>query len=240
MFDTTYVLVHNGVLYNEDDLKQQHDKLGIKYTSVQHDKSFNDSEGLLWDFALYMEGKQDKMLAEGSIAFIALAIRGDHRELYFSRNMGSPLYLKDTSKQLSIASEGEGDSVPTDKLFKFDLETRELTDTDLVLGTGYSSYTYGGYSNGYVYNDDDFVEGSTGNMAQDISAMKGLYMTENDHNIARALASIENDLEVAYYDNDLYWFNVMERAYNSLAWEYDDMMELAEMYDEKQLKLLGK
>src|SRR4051812_8277768 len=43
-FKHQYVLVHNGVLQNDDELKKAHEKLGIKYVSEQPDGRFNDSE----------------------------------------------------------------------------------------------------------------------------------------------------------------------------------------------------
>lgn len=88
-FDTNYVLVHNGWISNAYELATAHEKLGIEYHSVQDDGRFNDSEALLWDVALYLEGKQDSLKARGPIAFICIATPSDGRKskhLFFGRN----------------------------------------------------------------------------------------------------------------------------------------------------------
>lgn len=57
---TRYVLIHNGVISNSKDIREKHMKLKnpITYQSVLANGKFNDSEALLWDLALTLEGKQ--------------------------------------------------------------------------------------------------------------------------------------------------------------------------------------
>lgn len=137
---TTYILAHNGVISNHqaEECKKEHEKLGIVYTSVQPDGSFNDSEALLWDMALHLEGKKSFLSACGSIAFICLALnqkKGD--KLHFGRNFGSPLVMDlKPGGHLFLSSEGEGETVKTDALFTFDHRTKTLTDRYLSIPTG--------------------------------------------------------------------------------------------------------
>lgn len=152
--DTTYILAHNGIISSDKAkaCKEEHEKLGIVYSSVQPDGKFNDSEALLWDFALLMENKKKKLDAGGSIAFICLAINEKKgNKLYFGRNYGSPLNIDyKEGENLYISSEGEGDIVPTDSLFCYYSKTGELTDTKLDIPSSYShNYNSSSYSHSH-------------------------------------------------------------------------------------------
>src|ERR1035438_6686564 len=72
-FKNNYVVIHNGWILNSEALKVKHELEGIKYTSVQPNGDFNDSEALAWEFALYMEGKIPEMRCYGAVAMIAIA-----------------------------------------------------------------------------------------------------------------------------------------------------------------------
>lgn len=133
-FDTNYVLVHNGMISNSHELKREHEKLGITYYSQQKNGSFNDSEALLWDVALYLEGKQDKLKAYGGIAFICLAMPKDKRtpsKLHFARN-NSPLMMDYKEGQMIVlASEGEGEEIKPDTLYSYNYKTTKLETKEL-------------------------------------------------------------------------------------------------------------
>lgn len=131
-FEHNYVVVHNGVLYNEHALKREHEEMGIKYISEQLNGRFNDSEALTYDIARYLEGQTDALSARGSIAFIAVQRdkEGKALRLFFARNWGSPLKMKKTELSLTISSEGEGDIVPPDTLYCFNYDTKELSKRD--------------------------------------------------------------------------------------------------------------
>lgn len=132
-FATNYVLIHNGHITNSRSLRKAHEELGITYHSVQPDDSFNDSEALLWDVALYLEGKQDRLNAYGGIAFICIAIPKDgrkHTKLHFGRNT-NPIKMLYTDKQLFLSSEGAGEMIDSDKLYSYDYRTKVLSMNDL-------------------------------------------------------------------------------------------------------------
>jgi hypothetical protein len=142
MFDNQYIVVHNGVVSNSYSLETEHKKLGIKYVSRQENGKFNDSEALAYDIALYLEGKQPNLKAQGSIAFIAVRRNKDGKpmQLFFGRNGGNPLKMKHTDHSLTLSSEGEGELVPDNKLHWFNYDTKELYSRDLEIPRGYSNF----------------------------------------------------------------------------------------------------
>lgn len=151
-FSTTYILAHNGHIKNSHALHAKHKELGIVYSSLQNNGTFNDSEALLWDVALYLEGKQKELTAEGGIAFICIANNAKdpskHR-LYFARN-DNPLRLLKTNEGIMVSSEGAGIPIAADQLYSFNYKTRELTQKPLEIPDGYVapvSYSPVGYAN---------------------------------------------------------------------------------------------
>lgn len=135
-FDTNYVLVHNGWISNAYELATAHEKLGIEYHSVQDDGRFNDSEALLWDVALYLEGKQDSLKARGPIAFICIATPSDGRKskhLFFGRNTNPLNMLLDENEFLFLSSEGEGEPITPHQLYDYNYRSKALTQRDLLI-----------------------------------------------------------------------------------------------------------
>lgn len=158
---TKYVVVHNGYLFNDNELKKNHYKLGYEYSSMQENGQFNDSEALAYDIALTLSGKQKKLKAEGAIAFIAQS----EGKIYFGRNTQSPLHYHINDKFVTIRSEGRGMNIKPDILYTFD--NGKLTERDFKIPE-YTYYT-GGWSDGYGqtyssdplydgYADDDYLE----------------------------------------------------------------------------------
>lgn len=147
-FKNQYIGVHNGVVYNSKDLRNEHSKLGISYVSTQPDGSFNDSEALIYDLARYFEGLTDKVTAKGSVAFVIVKrVKGEAVSVLFGRNAGSPLKVYKNRKGVVISSEGPGVSIPADTLHELDYKTHKITATPMELP---ESTWYGGYySNGY-------------------------------------------------------------------------------------------
>lgn len=131
-FDTNYILVHNGVIMNSEEVKKGHDALGIEYTSMQPNGDFNDSEALAWDIALYLEGKQEGIKCKGTIAFICTAKNKNGDKLYFGRNT-NPLNMIYTKKGLHLASEGGGVPIKADTLYTFDYTKKTMTENYLVI-----------------------------------------------------------------------------------------------------------
>jgi predicted glutamine amidotransferase len=149
--DTEYVLMHNGGIWNDISLYGDHYKNGIRYQSLLDDGSYNDSEALLWDFALYMEGQQAEMNAYGPMAFICMQLtNGKPTMLYFGHNDERPLKMKRTKSSLFLSSEGKGVPLPEDVLYSYDYETGEL-DTKLVEFKAWSTKPSQSYS---PYDDE--------------------------------------------------------------------------------------
>lgn len=149
-FETNYVLVHNGWISNAEAMYKKHIKLGIEYSSLQPDGSFNDSEALLWELALTLEGEQEKMECYGAIAFICLATNSDDkRELYFGRN-NNPLNMHFTKKHLYLSSEGQGDPITSHSLYCYNYKTKELKSKEFDINS-YSSepFSYSSYPMDY-------------------------------------------------------------------------------------------
>lgn len=125
--DNEYILVHNGHISNCYMLKQDHEKLGIKYTGVVGHK-FNDSESLLWDVALFLEGKQDHVKAYGGMAFVCIKlVKGKLDKLYFGRNT-YPLNMLKVEKGIMLSSTGPGTSIESDTLYTWNYELKRLTN----------------------------------------------------------------------------------------------------------------
>ncbi len=153
-FANNYVLVHNGMIWNDVELSRAHAERGISYISAQSDGKFNDSEALLWDVALYLEGEQDSLKSEGDIAFVLVQndAQGKPKKLYFARNGGSPLYMMLDHKGMNLASEIDEDNkaslVPANTLYSWDYETYKLEQTHLEIPEAWDRYsvqTYGAY-----------------------------------------------------------------------------------------------
>lgn len=152
--NTEYILIHNGVITNDGELFTKHQELGIDYQSLLSDLTFNDSEALLWDFALTMEGKQTELQSRGQIALIcAKLVDGALVKLLFGRN-SSPLYMDKTEDHLRLSSEGQGEVVQPNRLYTWDYKDHELTDMymDFHAYTGFTNYSR-------PYDSDDFWGG---------------------------------------------------------------------------------
>lgn len=150
-----YILVHNGGIRNAEELYNKHFDMDIDYHSVLEDLTFNDSEALLWDFALTMEGKQKELTAKGGIAFIALRLAGGKLDkLYFARNYSSPLKMKRTNDGISLASELEdGEPIPVDVLHTWNYKLKRLTTKKFEVPSGYKvTSNYSNNSSNYCSN----------------------------------------------------------------------------------------
>ena len=123
---TEYILVHNGHISNASDLFEKHCELGIEYYSMLEDMTFTDSEALLWDFALTMEGKQKELQAKGNNAMICVQmVNGKPKKLYFGRN-NNPIYMTKDDEELHLSSQGfEYAKKPKDKTEKM-IDTNQL------------------------------------------------------------------------------------------------------------------
>lgn len=124
---TQYILVHNGCIDNALERRAEHVGLGIKYQSYRNHQ-FNDSEALLWDFALKMERNTPMDEIHGDIAFICVkTINGKLSKLYFGRNAYRPLKFYRNKQGIELSSEGKGNEVTTNKLYSYDYQSKRLT-----------------------------------------------------------------------------------------------------------------
>jgi hypothetical protein len=154
MDDRRYYFVHNGVIQNAYDLKEKHEKLGIKYSS-EEGNSFNDSEALAWDFCLWLNGRQGKIDARGSVAFVCLEVdtkTNRAERLYFYRNSAARLKVYRDSSLLVIASQGNYAPVPENQLCFWDYRKGQISryralDIPVPEFAGLNGY-------GYDYFDD--------------------------------------------------------------------------------------
>lgn len=157
-----YVLIHNGWVTNDGELRDLHLKQGITYQSDLHDGTFNDSEALLWDMALYLEGKQAQPDAEGNLTFICMKlVDGKPHSLYFGRN-SYPLNMYFTGSELSLSSEGMGGAIQNNTLYTFNYRNKTLKTAPVTFKSytttsrtdNGSHYVPAAYGMGYDYEDD--------------------------------------------------------------------------------------
>lgn len=154
--ENKFIVVHNGVIRNEDELKKKHEKLGYQYTThliervvvetrsgKQETKteSFNDSEAFAIELARYLTGKSDKIDCLGTIAFIAFEVDKKDKlvRTHYGHNAGNPLKIEDNNALFFIKSEGEGETVPVDTIFTIDESNGQLSSKKEDIGrVGYT------------------------------------------------------------------------------------------------------
>lgn len=125
-----YYVVHNGMIRNDDELKEEHEKLGFIYQTAMKDggvDKFNDSEALAIELARYIESQESEYRVEGSAAFIALQVSkktGKAGRIFFGRHGSSPLMMAKTREQLILASENIGCDITEDVLYSCLLDNK--------------------------------------------------------------------------------------------------------------------
>lgn len=187
--DTEYILVHNGVMRNHDDLFEEHQEQGIDYQSLLDDWTFNDSESLLWDFALTMEGQQEDMHSIGRIAFVCLKKeQGKLTTLYFGRN-SSPLNMELDDEGLMLSSEGPGTSIKAQTLYAFDYQTRELTEQPMTFREYPALSAYDTHYRGSWHDDED--DGYGGQYPASYTAYQSPTWDDDDDDVV--LSDMDND-----------------------------------------------
>jgi uncharacterized protein YfkK (UPF0435 family) len=119
-----YLVIHNGVIHNDDELKKEHEDLGFIYTT-QDDDRFNDSECVAIEVGRFIEGQTEKVEIQGSCAFVALQINkktNKAEKIFFGRNEDNPLHMAKTRGKMILSSEGPGDDVTPFKLYSCKLD----------------------------------------------------------------------------------------------------------------------
>ena len=228
-----YVGVHNGVLWNEDKLKEEHELLGIKYVSEQLNGRFNDSEALIYDVGRYIEGDVKSITAKGSIAFVVVqrTNKGKPVALYFGRNEGSPLILKEDDNGISISSEGSGKVVEPHMLYRFDYKTHVITKERCVIPSGYTNNACMPYTD----DDEDWETAFYNNSYTPADSQTYFEKLENRNKIKannwylRLLEESEGNLEDALSLGE--WeLATLKKAQKKLA----DKVEIYDSYSEEE------
>jgi predicted glutamine amidotransferase len=128
-----YLVMHNGVVRNDEGLKKIHEKdLGFTYTTWHKRKwyqreewEFNDTEAFAIELARFIEGQSPMLMTEGTAAFIALQIDKEKDKVirvYFGRKDDNPLNLAVGTGMIRLSSEGEGNEIKPFKLYHFNLD----------------------------------------------------------------------------------------------------------------------
>lgn len=155
LLEYDYYVTHNGVISNALELKTRFNKLGFNYLTeveevykTRNNKTyttkiikFNDSESLAIDLAIAIEEGKKSLDSKGTIAFVAMQVNKESKvveNIFYGRNLNSPLVVQKKDGNIIIASEGEGDIVAMHTLFCFDTSTKIITSTKLDVGTNYS------------------------------------------------------------------------------------------------------
>jgi len=154
-----YLVIHNGVIGNANELKFQHEKDGFVYTTDdQKDKRFNDSECLAIEMAKFIEKQTTIVGAKGSCAFVALQYDKKTKialKVFYGRNASNPLNLAKSRDFLYLSSTGKGEEIKQDTLYSFDLNDFEIEKRTMDFAT----FTYPKERVGISRNidDDDYV-----------------------------------------------------------------------------------
>jgi glucosamine 6-phosphate synthetase-like amidotransferase/phosphosugar isomerase protein len=136
-----YLVIHNGMISNDDELKTEHEKLGFVYQTAMKEwngtEKFNDSEALAIELSRYIEGQEKKYRTTGSAAFIALQINKKTQKaekIFFGRHGSSPLLMAKTRGSIILASENIGEEIKEDILYSCELDDKmELTKKKLAI-----------------------------------------------------------------------------------------------------------
>ena len=144
-FKYNYLVIHNGIITNDIQLKEVHKKEGIAHYSTEqleygYNVTWNDSEALAWEVARAIEHKHIKRLrTKGNAAFIALKykkINGNNIpiSLFWGRN-SNPLKImvKDGMMLLASVLPSNSKDVTPNMLFEFDLKTEKTTSRKLKI-----------------------------------------------------------------------------------------------------------
>lgn len=253
-----YILVHNGHIQNAWKLKSDHEKLGIEYYSVLSDGKFNDSEALLWDVALYLEGKQQKLESIGAIAFVCIKlVKGKLDKLYFGRN-NNPLNMFKAKEGLMLSSQGVGEPIEPYHLYTWNYKLKRLTSKWLDMPTSYpvtvvpyqAPYSWDKWddekeADRYAISDEEFEERYSLPLAQDekqeATSLMLKYLMAQKGNFELAYLEMEYDYQQVLEDSEGYddyrAIRIIEAAMEQLVRdpEYIDNRAISSMYTQLTL-----
>lgn len=203
-----YLLIHNGVVRNDDEKREDHLNLGFTYTtdyvddwgSTQRQK-FNDSEAVAIEVARFIEEQSDIIDIEGSAAFIALQCdkQWNAERIFFGRNDSNPLNMAKTRTHMYLSSEGPGNEVTPFMLYSAEIgdQTLKLTKRPFKMAKEKPIQS----TMGYTYTE---------------YPKKDSYTTR--------MEKITNETRLKSEDND-------KKPKNKYFKDYDDVMESSYPYD---------
>lgn len=150
VLDYDWLIAHNGMISNSDELKKKHNELGIEYSTdigTTH-RGFNDSESLAVELALFLERKKKEIEARGSAAVIGLQIDKATQKpvtFFYGKNTGNPLHASRNNHYIMVSSEGKGDLVEAGKFTFVDLTHPKLKQKtyDMEIPYSYVQRNYG-------------------------------------------------------------------------------------------------
>ena len=134
-----YFLIHNGHISNSISLKVDHEKSGFEYTTEKIETfnrrsyyTFTDSEALGIELANFIEGKSKKVEANGGVACFLLQLdkKNIPTALYYYRNE-NPINFFANQSSMFWSSEGGGEEVKKNTLFRLDLKTLKTSSAHL-------------------------------------------------------------------------------------------------------------
>ena len=165
-----YYVIHNGVIRNASTLFERQKKDGSvfmteilesyrhtfvntgEYYDFEDATKFNDSEAFAIDLANLIECRQSNIEAYGTISFIAIQTEksGKVVAVYYGHNDGNPLIEENDKTLFCLRSLGKGGGmrdVPTNKIYRLDWNTKEITYEEVTIGWVSSANDY---ANGYA------------------------------------------------------------------------------------------
>lgn len=156
-----YYVIHNGIITNEDELREEHIKEGFIYTTdrinSQKKEEFNDSEAFAIELAKYHEGLTKEVGSTGSIAFTAVKVNKKTSKaisILYGRTT-NPLNLDVNGDYMMLSSEGPGDEIESKRVFEYNLATKKTESYDFrvkeYIYKGSTEFHYG-YNSGVKSN----------------------------------------------------------------------------------------
>ena len=175
-----YYVIHNGVISNDDFLKEKHEKLGYEYTTEMlktevetwttrdgvysettesKETKYNDSEALAIELVESIEANSNEVKAYGSIAFICIQTTkndGDNvvkvEKVYYGRNT-NPLKIEDNNNFFKLSSEGNGEDIKPHTLYVLNIEANVVMEAKCTFGSDYvANYKTGKWVEGEYKN----------------------------------------------------------------------------------------
>lgn len=238
-----YYLIHNGVVFNDEELREKHEKLGFSYNTkvteqwLNQDKviseasKYNDSESLAIELAIDLDSEEKGIDVRGTVAFIMLQVDKTTKEavkLFFGRNYGSPLvYDIDETHYLAITSEGKGKTVEVNILHSFSYREGKVETKDYKVGTSsYTSAKPSWHSAGYNYDNDDYDYGykAQNDQTLGLEAKKVSFDTFQDeyYNLLEEKTYLEEDLLIEEDESEKWLIDARLAELAKLIAGYED------------------